>query len=600
MKEFPRISFEPDPIDFGLIRLGENEIECRITNSGGLLLKVYRVELDSQSDAVFSVSELPQLVISDDNPMHVPVGESVTFKILIDAELENLYTGELILRSNDEDNGVMVIPITASAAEPEIEADPPELDFQNIDIGETVERTCTLSNIGAYPLEIETLEFGVVTSDFQIIGELPTLPLVLQKDESVDIVVSYSPDENSPDFGSLVIDSNDADEAHLIVPFINDGSPPKLEVVPAELNFSPQQEGTSVIKTLQVKNSGGRLLLLDDYVLETEGTVFYKANVPADMLGGGQMTLVKIGYQPDDLEDDSGSLTIFSNDPEDPELVVPITGGGQSMNIRPVAKAGEDGQSVPLATVQLDGSASYDTDGTVEAYFWAILDKPDASHAVPVRPTDAMPFVFFDLAGSYLFELNVTDDEGNVSLGDRVEYTVRPDERIHIQLLWDKDLVDFDLHLVKPEGQLWDGLAHGLDYPIQFGDCFFSTCKKEFDPVGGNPVDWSEQGHPSLDIDDQNGYGPENINLNDPTDTNQGDYVVYVHYWDAKYIPDPTTEVTVRIYINGEKEFEAVNTFTEEHQLWNVAAIRWMSNDDAVILDHGLDLEIDEHGQKKK
>gem|GEM_PF-4402232 len=596
VKAFAKLTFEPNPIDFGIVRMGRNEIQCTITNSGGTRLKVFSLELDPATSTGFGLGNLPQLYISPDNPLYLDVEESATFTLYHESEEELTAETELVISSSDEENGVIAVPVTIEVAEPEIEVTPEELDFAGVDITETLERDCTVKNIGSYPLTISKFEFGAVTDDYEFTVAPPTTPLTLEQNEEVSVSILYSPDEIAPDFGSLVIDSDDADEDHIIVQFINDGSPPDIQATPQTLQFGPQQADTSVIKTIQILNAGGRLLIIDDYVLETEGTIFYKANVPGDLLGGGQSTVVKIGYHPDDYNADEGRLTIFSNDADTPELIVPLAGDGLSLNMIPVAIAGEDGQAAPLEMVQLDGSASYDNDGTVDAYFWTVLDQPAGSHSIPVRPTDAEPFIFFDLVGTYLIQLTVTDNESNVSLPDIVEYTVRPDEKIHIQLLWDKDTVDLDLHMVRPGGELWNGYAHGTSYPVAYTDCFFSTCKKEFEP-SGNPVNWNDLGHPSLDLDDKNGYGPENINIDDPYKSGLGDYDVYVHYWDSKYVSDPTTTVTLRIYVLGEKELEITKTFTAEHQLWRVAGVRWLEDDTGYILDYDDDLVMDSHGQ---
>ena len=89
------------------------------------------------------------------------------------------------------------------------------------------------------------------------------------------------------------------------------------------------------------------------------------------------------------------------------------------INMAPVANAGE-GQNVSLplgesaVDVTLDGSASFDVDGSVAAYSWTGAIDPD----------DVASPVVSLVAGTYTFTLVVTDDDGAVSTADTVTVSV--------------------------------------------------------------------------------------------------------------------------------------------------------------------------------
>ena len=88
-------------------------------------------------------------------------------------------------------------------------------------------------------------------------------------------------------------------------------------------------------------------------------------------------------------------------------------------NVSPVANAGPD-QVIALpeaqiaADVHLDGSASYDPDGTIDAYTWAGTPDPEDV----VEPTVTLN------QGIYDFTLQVSDDQGSTSALDSVNVTV--------------------------------------------------------------------------------------------------------------------------------------------------------------------------------
>ncbi len=572
VKQTPRLRVDPDPIALGLVRLTESRHAVALHNDGGAELHVSGLTVTEASDPELSLAGLVNEP-SPTNPLVVGAGNAATVEVVVTAVEEGDVSGQLRVQSDDPEAGVVLVDISATVCEPEIEVSPESVDFAGVHFGESDTRTVTVENSGCYPLELTTIELGSATTADFTFESRPDDGATLAEGESLSIELRYTPDNEGFDLGSLVLTTNDADEPRVIIPLVSDPTPPDIDVQPPELTFAALASGESVIKTLTVSNTAtGGLLILHDFVLETEGTVFYKANFPVDQLGPGQASVVKIGYRPDDVGSDSGSLHIFSNDADESEVVVPLSGGGISDNQCPVAVAGEDRQVEPLENLQLDGTGSYDPDGTVTGYLWRVESKPYGSRAFPVPMNIAEPNFFFDIAGEYVLSLTVQDNEGMQSCeADEITFNAVPTEKIHIQLVWDTDNTDMDIHLVKPGGALWDGYDHGGAYPVSYGDCFFSTCKKEFEP-SGNPVDWSANGWPSLDIDDQNGYGPENINLNDPGD---GDYGVYVHYWNDR--GNGATTATLRIYLLGELRFTGAVAFTEEHLLWKVADIRWMA-----------------------
>lgn len=93
----------------------------------------------------------------------------------------------------------------------------------------------------------------------------------------------------------------------------------------------------------------------------------------------------------------------------------------EAPGVPPVASAGTD-QNIPYdlsscstnpTNIPLTGSESYDPDGTIVKYNWQIIYPLNA--AIPItNSTKAQASVTGLLAGKYMFELSVTDNDGNV------------------------------------------------------------------------------------------------------------------------------------------------------------------------------------------
>ena len=127
------------------------------------------------------------------------------------------------------------------------------------------------------------------------------------------------------------------------------------------------------------------------------------------------------------------------------------------------------------------------------------------------------------------------------------------DVALHVRLRWNTDETDVDLHLVRPNGQLW----------TCEGDCYFASAA----PNWGDPNRFEDD--PFLDVDNVDGFGPENINLEAPA---AGTYHIYVHYWANHGGNEPAAEVDILqfgqvVASYGPQQFGNVD------EVWDVATI---------------------------
>ncbi len=113
-------------------------------------------------------------------------------------------------------------------------------------------------------------------------------------------------------------------------------------------------------------------------------------------------------------DNDGATNTDKVNITVNPEPTVP--------NQAPVANAGNNQTiTTPVSSVVLDGSRSYDPDGTIANFFWSQVSGP--SNSVFSNNEIIIPTVSNLIAGSYVFQLMVTDNSGATGI-DQVTVTV--------------------------------------------------------------------------------------------------------------------------------------------------------------------------------
>lgn len=211
---------------------------------------------------------------------------------------------------------------------------------------------------------------------------------------------------------------------------------------------------------------------------------------------------------------------------------------------------------VPQTSLQL--SAEGLPEGAV-GYRWSVI-QPEGSASV-FRPSAFVLTPSFELnvAGTYTFILEVFDGEGRLVGTARYTMVVVPVADLHISLTWhtpnDPDETntgnevgsDLDLHVLRTDlGGNWFDTVH---------DTYWDA-PSHHDPFGPP--------RPTLDRDDTDGAGPENVNL---TSLSGATYAVGVHYWDDHDFG--SSFVTIRIYLRGQLVEEWSHVELEPRDLWH-------------------------------
>ena len=258
----------------------------------------------------------------------------------------------------------------------------------------------------------------------------------------------------------------------------------------------------------------------------------------------------------------------------------------------PVIEITEGSEVVPQTTLHISAVLSYAVTGCapdaakqIVNYAWTVKQPPGSVQTFASNNPAALPVFNPNTAGEYQFCLIVTDSAGVASCAPVcLNVIVVPDIALHIELLWntpaDPDPSDFgpnagadlDLHVA-------NSLAAGEDFDCDGvpdpwfnnpNDCFWFNSN----PAWGS-ADPAIADDPNLDLDDTDGAGPENFNLDQPEGTalKPAAYPVGVHYWNAHGFGE--SYATVNLYIFGQLEIHLADVKMRESDMWYVGKVHW-------------------------
>lgn len=613
----------PDPVAFSQVPIGESEdVVVFVINDDPEALTLFDITLEPRDGG--SVDGL-QLIDVPTVPVEIEGDGQIQFTLrYTPAEDQTAPRASLVIPSTDARftrDEPKRVNVDALGNNPRIEVVPQSVRFPRLPPGDRETQSVKLRNVGSAPLQIFEEPAYSGGEDFRLTPPAgTTYPLQIeiwdadaaQGDPSayeLEMEVEYAPIGNGGDTGEILVISNDpsgveqsGDRRFAKVIDVNaNADAPCILVDGITRNFGQVPIGEASAEVVTVSNCGTQPLQISEIVL-SENTPDREFEI--DLAGwdanddgalDNQVVLQPnqdeqffLKYTPTAVGSDEGEVLIFSNDPIQEELALGLVGRG-SEGICPIADAGayirgvnstprQSISAAPLQYVVLDGSASSDEDGRVVDYIWNVVEFPDGTAPPRLDCVTEDPGCMDDskrefrllTAGEYIVELTVRDNEGFENCGDPARVIIRavPNEKILVELTWtnpedpdeaDEVGSDVDLHLVKMGPGRW------FETPY---DVYFRNPNNAAG-AGANGI-WAPES-PSLDIDDRDGGGPENINMDDPANCEW--YAVGVHYYRQLF---GTAYATVRVYINANLVYEAINKpLASGGQFWDVARIHW-------------------------
>lgn len=620
-------------VDSGQTSVGNTiTIPIRIQNTGNGDLTISDIALaytapdvgDQYGPAfVMEVPELPQVV------RVVQDTEQNELNLVITYTRQDEFAARratLIITSDSVEESSKVIELVEQPPSAVGDLSPKILNFGTVKQGDVQEEFANMTNTGTSPLVCGSFKLtghpdytlhngdksypvSEVTND-EVALETP---ITVAPGTSEQIRLTFNPQTASPAQGSLVLFCNDiqGQTGHVVVLVANEDVP-CIAAEPASLDFGGQLVGIKSVLPLVIRNCGDSPLRLSGITLGGESPDFQlnfesspidnSIGIPPDApleLAINESIEIAVEFVPDVVNGLDGdnkpipdtNFVLIENNSFEAELEVPLTGVGVEVECPTAIAVVEEGeQVVPQTVLHLEGEQSFSSGGAdITGYAWTVKEAPDSdsSQFIPSE-VFANPVYSVNVAGKYEFCLTVTDTTGTESCEPAcVVVIVIPDEAIHVELTWttEGDTVvepdegiegngtDMDLHFAHPystgpnsPNPDIDGDGVGDPWFHEKFDCFWYNKAPNwgtFDPAISDD--------PTLDRDDFDGWGPENLNIDIPEEGSA--YQIGVHYWNHHGYGDSLA--TLRVYIYGELDIEVLDVPMTNRDMWYVGEIPW-------------------------
>ncbi len=615
-------------VDIGIIEVGDsNSFTVRAQNNGQGPLNISSVSLiynapdagDSLGDAfVLETVETPVI-------LQVNEGE-VSFNVVFKRQetFENRsatlrITSDSRPRADGKKLDVYDIVFLENAPQAVAIVQPNDIDFETVTLGTVGEKTVNVASTGSdqlcchafslsghpdftfhHPDTEKAYPVSDVTSTKVDLDE----PFCIEPDETQNVRITFTPQTNTPANGTFILYCNDLKlEGHSVLLKANN-EVPCVHVVPSEITFGGKIVATKAELPVEISNCGTSKLKISDIRLAEDSDpdfklVFKSEGVPSPKPFDPTAPLVVpinehyevfVQYVPDvvsPLDADNKPIPdtatlIVDNNSFETSVQVPISGTGVEVDC-PVAiiNVEEGEQVVPQTTLHLKGDQSYSPNGlNIKNWEWSV-EQPNGSTSIFIpSATHDNPVFTVNVSGIYKFCLTVRDDSNEESCEEAcIDVVVIPDEAIHVELTWttvgDADPndigegkgTDMDLHFTHPfaTGPDIDGDGEADPWFDENYDCFWFYKTHNWGTFAPDVDD-----DPHLDLDDIDGWGPENLNLNIPENVV---YKVGVNFWNDHKFGESLA--SVYIYVYGELVESKEDVLLVNHDMWYAATIDW-------------------------
>ena len=322
----PDINLPSATLAFGDVEVGSTQTgTVMIQNVGTAPLNVSGLSLTGGNT---------DFVLNTAVPFTVAAGYqvSVTVTYSPSAALADAETLQIV--SDDPDESPITVAVsgngtTPPAGTPDINLPTASIAYGDLLVGQTLTASVAIQNLGTADLNVTSLTM-TGSADFALAAGTPTSFLV-EAGRQVTVKVTYSPSAAGAASGSLVIASDDPVDPSLSVSLSGTGlaGVADINLPVVSYDYGDVVVGASSSGYIAIQNPGTADLTVTGLALTGSADFALAAGTPTTfVIPAGRQVTVRVDYTPAATGIVSGTLTVTSDDPDEPSVPVTLSGNG--------------------------------------------------------------------------------------------------------------------------------------------------------------------------------------------------------------------------------------------------------------------------------
>ena len=343
----PILDVDPDEaeVDFGFAAVGERISKTvTIENIGDCILNVNRINFVPETSIEFTCSGCYDPI--EKNSIQLLPWDKYDITVTYSPFDEGLDEGYLAVASDDPNEPLLFIHLKSSyKGIPKIKVEPELLDFGFVAVGEQSSKSFQIMNDledngeNNAVLKISDMGIDPISNRHFTLEPERELPVLLTPGEVLNVNLTYAPIDSRIDEVLVVIGSSDEETPIFELPVTAESLvPPDIVVSTSNISFGEVQVGDIVRQTITVQNQGGADLAVGLRLAHLSSTDYsYSPSQIGSISSGGRVDLL-VDFHPTTIGYHNAELLINSNDPDQGEVIVGITGTGTEGEIADVVK----------------------------------------------------------------------------------------------------------------------------------------------------------------------------------------------------------------------------------------------------------------------
>lgn len=325
----------PQPIiSTSLEVMGFGEVPINDTASETLIISNIGSQLLSAAISLSGINSSSFFHMDDGNCSAIAPSDSCTITVSFSPTIEGPHAATLHLSSNAPNAPELAISLSGSGLielNPEISVSPLALNFDDTEIGSTTSLNTIIANTGSGDLTLSSVAIiGTNAADYSIDHDC----VDILASEDCAITVTFAPLAQGLRNATLTINSNDLDNILVSVSLSGNATAapmPDLSLDSMTLLFAATTVGQSETLTITASNSGTANLNVSNISVSGIDTTSFTVSHNCSQLSPAEECAITVSFSPTSIGLKAEALTLTSDDPETPTVVIPISGSGLAL-----------------------------------------------------------------------------------------------------------------------------------------------------------------------------------------------------------------------------------------------------------------------------